>query len=214
MGNSPALNHVDLSLLDDIFTIGVNRILRVYNPDVVLLVDVVIMKQERESLEKHDGKLFMWEGMRKHQKIAEIKFPNALYFKLSSLKEVRENTWAEKPPGPIRRVGTTPPYALQLAVLAGCNPIGVIGVDHTANNPGKNEKTHFYGNGRREGSTGGGPFTGRNEDFWKSADTWAKSHGTSIYNLTPFDDSPFNASGLSRMSLKDFSFKAKSGGFE
>jgi len=214
LGNSPALNHVDLSLLDSIFTIGVNRILQVYTPDAVLLVDLEVLRQEEQLLKAHEGKVLLWDGLRKHQKLKpQLEIPGALRFPLADGK--RTKTWQFARGGQDRttlRVGTTPPYALQLAVLAGCNPIGLLGVDHSAGKtPKRNKTSHFYGHGGKLGATGGGPFTGRNERFWKDAKTWAKNLGVKVYSLTPFEDSPFNDSGWPKVSLGDFVKGAHSG---
>lgn len=50
LGNSPALGAVDCALLDQVVTIGVNRVCRLVQPDILLVVDRRILRDEEADL--------------------------------------------------------------------------------------------------------------------------------------------------------------------
>ena len=50
MGNAPSINNTNLSLLDDYFTIGINRIFLAYDPTILIWQDLALWTQERKRV--------------------------------------------------------------------------------------------------------------------------------------------------------------------
>jgi hypothetical protein len=144
LGNSPAINEVDLTLLDSVITIGVNRICRSYTPTVLLLTDPPILEAEDEWFKKFDGPILTWHGFNRKQWVTDE--DRIRYFNLQPNGPHTSWCWPKRKEDPLIREGTTPPYALQLAALAGAKAIGMLGVDLSAPDlVKKQEASHFYG---------------------------------------------------------------------
>lgn len=206
LGNSPAVEMADKALLNRVFTVGVNRILRSYIPSAVLVVDSSVLKVESGSFLRYGGRLICWDGMwRKHQDLLGAMPATCLYIASGGSPKVWR--WPRAPGDGLIRVGTTPGYAIQIGVLLGMSPIGLLGVDFNAPDLKRQSlPTHCFGNGSREGATGGGAFTHANaREFYTGAFGWAKGLGSDLVNLSPLDDSPFTRqSGWPRETLAGF----------
>jgi len=152
LGNSPALNEVDLELLDhpSIVTIGINRICRVYQPTAVLFTDPPIVTVEEPLYRAYDGKFFTWHGFGQQSPnswILQERVQDLRYFLLTANTGAPDKwRWPKTAEDPLIRQGTTPPYALQLAVLSKAKSVSILGIDLSAADQAKNKKdTHFYG---------------------------------------------------------------------
>jgi hypothetical protein len=144
LGNSPALKDVDLTPLKDVLTIGVNRICRIFTPDVLLLTDPPILKAEEEWFKKFKGPILTWHGFHQDQWVTAS--DKIRFFNLQPIGPHTLWSWPKKKEDPLIRQGTTPTYALQMAALAGAKAIGMLGTDLSANDLSKTGKeSHFYG---------------------------------------------------------------------
>jgi hypothetical protein len=144
LGNSPALKEVDLTPLKDVLTIGVNRICRVFTPDVLLLTDPPILKAEEAWFKDFKGPILTWHGF--HQEQWVVKSDKIRFFNLQPVSPHANWSWPKTSKDPIIRQGTTPPYALQIAALAGAKAIALLGTDLNATNLAKaGKESHFYG---------------------------------------------------------------------
>lgn len=142
IGNAPSVNDVDLSLLDGVKTIGVNQILSKYQPSAVCAVDEPVVRMQRKALQDYSGKLYTWD------KINPDVWPRTVEaFSLAgNMGNPSTWRWPSSLEHSLVRQGTTPAYALQLALLSGAKAIGVLGVDYNAPSLLKKGKpSHFYG---------------------------------------------------------------------
>ena len=201
LGNSTALNHVNVELLKKVFTIGVNRICRVFTPDVLLFTDPPILKSEEEYFKKFAGPILTWQS---YEKSWIHSNPNLRFFNLTPVTEIAAWKWPKKKTDPLIRQGTTPSYCLQLAVLGGAKSVGILGIDFSAPSIAASGKTHFYGNGYQQGSTGGGDWRPENAEFFTKFPSWALTFGTSVFNLSPFKDTPIHKANWPKVSLEDY----------
>ncbi|MCB9765331.1 MAG: hypothetical protein H6739_36495 [Alphaproteobacteria bacterium] len=185
-----------------IWTIGLNRVCRIFRPDVLLLTDMPIVTEEASDIRCHTGPILTWHGLRRCY-VHEMS--NARYFELAGSMPRGALRWPEENAGRIIREGTTSAYAMQIAVLAGASRLGIIGVDFSAPDlRSKRRDTHFYGDGRLVRSTGGGGWSPRRERFHKELLTWAASRGCACFNLSPFDDTPIHRAGWPKMTVAEF----------
>jgi len=145
LGNSPALKEVDLSVLDDVVTIGVNRVAGVYKPSALLFTDPPIYYVEKETYDTFEGPIFTWHGIT--HSLECLKRPNVRYFNLQpEIMNLKHIKWPSTLDDPLIREGTTPPYAIQMAVLGGAKAVGILGVDHSApDRHARGQETHFFG---------------------------------------------------------------------
>jgi hypothetical protein len=148
LGSSPALNEVDLSVLDDVVTIGINRICEVYDPTALLFTDPPIYYVAQDDYDRFKGPILTWHGL--SQDIGCVSKSNARYFNLQPASpDPKAWRWPASLSDPLIREGTTPPYAVQLAVLAGAKAVGILGVDHSApDRSQRKQETHFFGTAR------------------------------------------------------------------
>ena len=203
LGNSPALNFVDLELLKKVSTIGVNKICKVFAPDMVIFTDPPILESEQEFWQNSfKGSLLTWHNFKKtwvHDA------PNARYFNLTPVSQDKHWNWPKKPGDPFIRQGTTTAYAIQLAVLSRVKTLGILGIDFSAPMmQAHKQDTHFYGSGESTRSTGGGGLSKNHLKFYGKVPKWAASYGVDCYNLSPFDNTPINQLKWPKMSLADF----------
>ncbi len=205
LGNSPAINELPLELLDRCLTIGVNRILRAYNPHYLLICDDKIMEDEKDYLANYEGRLLLWDGLNPRH-ADQFQRPNVRSYALALGSSPNEWNWPSNPKEALIRAGNTGCYAIQMMALFGVRKIGVAGIDFSAPDLKVGAKdTHFYGDGRQMGSTGGGNFQGHVKDFFELAVPRYKSRGVDLFNLSPYKESRLTTEAKwPRMSLADF----------
>lgn len=210
LGNSPAIGLVDLADLRRVETMGVNRILRAFEPTCYVTFDDMIVTTEQRWLTDAKCSMLLWDGM--DRKLLPEIFRRTST-RLVALRAKTDEPWLLWPKNAHDRliwVGNSIGYTIQLAVLMGYKTIGVLGVDFTANQirkdgPRLHARTHFYGAGYRYRSSGGGALDGRPLEFLREAPAWAESLGASLINLSPYDDSPFTTMlGWPRMTTAEF----------
>lgn len=170
-----------------------------------------VVQHEGARLGAYRGRRLFWEGMMRK----DGSLGHRLYHHSYALQgNTGPKGWVhpKKVDDHPIRCGTTPGYAVQLAVMLGMSPIGLLGVDfNAAALRSTRVPSHCYGEGNPEGATGGGLFTDEpNTLFWTSVPSWARDLGVEVVNLSPFDDSPFSrGSGWARESLQDFAGRAR-----
>lgn len=202
LGNSPALNKVNLTLLDKVATIGINRIGRVYTPDALLFTDMPILTDEDAYYKAFKGPILTWQNFEKSWIQGA---PNARYFNLAPVTPIESWIWPKKPEDPLIREGTTTAYAIQLAILHRVRAVAILGVDFSAPSLNlKSQPSHFYGDGFKMGSSGGMGWEKHHQTFYSAIPKWAASFGVEAINLSPFDDTPINRAGWTKMTLEKF----------
>ena len=56
IGNAPSINKIkDMSILDNYFTVGINRIFFKYDPTILIWQDLALWTQERKKVKKLHG---------------------------------------------------------------------------------------------------------------------------------------------------------------
>lgn len=135
LGNAPSINDINLTLLDDYFTIGINRIFYVYDPTVLIWQDLALWVQEKK-------KIIACKAIKYSRFGADTKggFYN---FKLGG-RDARLTT----NPSILHGRGSSGSITYQFARSLGCDPIILVGMDcaHGEVNGGK--VTDFYGNNK------------------------------------------------------------------
>ena len=204
MGNGPSLNKMDLSLLSDEITIGLNGIYKRYldwgwHNDFIMFEDIEQTELRGPDVHKIDGPLKMASLYNAYA----FKADNHTLFFNSRLASARY--WCDEFPmfsvdfPRVVYLGSTVTYiALQWAYYLGCNPIYLIGVDHNYGKltslfpPGKIEITkenidmvrecHFDPNYYKIGDVIGVPHVQLQENAYTYADQIFRANGKIVYN--------------------------------
>ena len=132
IGNGPLSlsKDSDLSILDDYFTIGINRAFKIIDPTILIWQDLALYVKHKNLLKK---KLKAIKYCRVGAEIG-----NRFYhFRMSG----RESKLASSPDH-LYGLGSSGPLSFQLAYALGCNPIILVGMDCRYSSDGK---TDFYG---------------------------------------------------------------------
>jgi len=186
LGNAPSINNIDLTLLDNFFTIGINKIYLAYEPTILMWQDLVIWE----------------EGYREICKTNSIK-----YCRKRSINSNRDFyffniTWEKDTKRLSNRTdllygrGITTKITYQFARALGCNPIIFLGTEGKYD---KNGDTDFYGKNKHHKKS--------NPQRFENALKWIIEHNDrDIINCSPKSFAEFfNAlSGSSKKSnIKD-----------
>jgi len=128
IGNAPSLKDLDLSLLKDHFTIGINRAFYEIDP-------TILMWQDAELWWNHRAEISRLKAIKYCKNLADPK-NRCYHFKLSNgdfkLTDTASMLYGR---------GATGPLAFQLAHVLGCDPIFMLGMDCCY----REGKTDFYG---------------------------------------------------------------------
>ncbi len=128
IGNSPSLNDVDLSCLENYFTVGINRAFYKIDPTVLMWQDAELWFSEKHKLSRLQSIKFCRD-------ISDIQ-GRCYHFKLA-----RGGFKLPDDPATLFGRGNTGALAFQFAYALGCNPIVLIGMDCSY----KKGMTNFYG---------------------------------------------------------------------
>ena len=130
LGNGPSILDHDLSALDDYFTIGLNRIFKLFDPTILLWQDISLWKTEYHYIHN-------LQAMKVARDVAD---PRRVYynFHLKGGGYKFDPTKAHILYGR----GSSGPIATQLAVALGCRPIILLGMDCKRDSEGRGD---FYG---------------------------------------------------------------------
>jgi hypothetical protein len=133
LGNAPSLNNVNVSLLDNYFTVGINRIFYKYDPTILIWQDLALWTQEK-------NKVLDTKAIKYCRESSETK--GGFYiFKLKG----REATLSHSTETLYGR-GSSGSIAYQFVHALGCNPIILVGMDCRYDK--KTKLTDFYGNNK------------------------------------------------------------------
>lgn len=131
LGNAPSLNKIEnISILDDYFTIGINRIFFKYDPTILLWQDLALWSQEKEKVLQTKAVKLCREGSETN---------GSFYTFFLNGREPKITHDISKLYGR----GSSGSIAYQVAHALGCNPIILVGMDCRYNKKGL---TDFYGN--------------------------------------------------------------------
>lgn len=129
LGNAPSISTRNLKLLDDYFTIGVNRIFYIYDPTILMWQDQAVWIQDKKKIMKQKSVKICRDRSDPRQKFINFEL-NMGKFKFRG------------DPGKLNGRGNTGALAVQLAVSMGCSPIVLLGMDCKYEGRGR---TDFYG---------------------------------------------------------------------
>ncbi len=128
IGNGPSLEPIDLSILENYFTIGINRAFYKIDP-------TILMWQDAELYWNHRAEVTRLKAIKYCRDVNDPK-GRFYHFKIAGRDfKLPDN------PSVLNGFGSTGPLAFQLAWSLGCNPIVLLGYDCCY----KNGKTDYYG---------------------------------------------------------------------
>jgi len=129
LGNAPSIKDIDLSVLDNLFTIGINRIFFIHDPTILLWQDLALWIQEKRRVMESESIKYCRRG-------SETKggFYN---FTLGG-----RDAQITHDPSIMHGRGSSGSIAYQLAWALGCDPIVLVGMDCKNDKEGN---TDFYG---------------------------------------------------------------------
>lgn len=116
LGNGYSLKNVDLSLLSDYFTIGINRAFKNFDPTILLWQDISFWKDEYQHLEGLKSIKLAADGSDPSKKHLSFHLKSGPY-------EFHKRTYV------FYGRGSTGPIACELAYALGCHPIILLGMD-------------------------------------------------------------------------------------
>ena len=134
LGNAPSINDINLSLLDNYFTIGINRIVYTYDPTILIWQDLALFIQERSKVLSSRAIKYCREGSETH---------GGFYtFRLQGREGQLTNTTKI-----LYGRGSSGSIAYQFARVLGCDPIILVGMDcsYSKSKQDGSEITDFYG---------------------------------------------------------------------
>ena len=133
LGNAPSIKDYNIHLLDDYFTIGINRIFKYqkFDPTILLWQDSSLWKTEFNNIHN-------LQALKVARDIAD---PKRLYYNFH-LKGGGYRFAMPKQTHIMYGRGSSGPIAVQLAVALGCRPIILLGMDCKKDEQGHGD---FYG---------------------------------------------------------------------
>ena len=133
IGNAPSIYNMDLSLLDDYFTIGINRIFYKYDPTVLIWQDLALWLKEKKKVMSTRAIKYCREG-------ADTR--GGFYtFKLQGRDAKLTPT-----PSILYGRGSSGSISYQFARSLLCDPIILVGMDCSYGEVNGEKVTDFYGN--------------------------------------------------------------------
>ena len=212
-GNAPSLNRMDLDKLTCFPTLGCNRILRLFQPDIYTVCDRQPYMQDIELIKAYRGiRLlsctlfdpvvscrrmpvqpipdFEWYRYRAVASGNPMRFPGHRSFVLTSFTNDQRVHTGRLPAVQTNLDQFMPSGAnigycmVQQAIALGANPIGIAGIDLPPDTEWKQTKaTHFFGDGRKVGAFAFN--SPRVMKFMEAAADFALGAGVQIFNLSP-----------------------------
>jgi hypothetical protein len=131
LGNAPSLNKIeDMSILDNYFTVGLNRIFYKYDPTILLWQDLALWSKEKAKVLETKSIKFCREG-------SETQGGFYTFFLQGREPKLTNNI------SKLNGRGSSGSIAYQFVHALGCDPIILVGMDCRYT---KNGDTDFYGN--------------------------------------------------------------------
>ena len=131
IGNGPSVRKLDLKILDDYFTVGINRIFYIYDPTILIWQDLALWTQEKKKVMKTKAIKYCRSGSQSGGN------KDFYYFKLEG-REPQLTHDLKKLYGR----GSSGTITYQFVWALGCNPIILVGRDCKYDSKGR---TDFYG---------------------------------------------------------------------
>jgi len=129
LGNGPSLNDEPVKILEEYFTIGINRSFLLHESTILLWQDIGLWNTEHQKL----------HNLQCLKVCRDISDPRHIYYNFY----LRGGPFRfENKTHILNGRGSTGPLAVQLAVALGCKPIVLLGMDCKA----RDGKSDFYGN--------------------------------------------------------------------
>jgi len=129
IGNSPCLDDEPVKILEEYFTIGVNRAFYSIDPTILLWQDIGLWNTEHRRL----------HNLQCLKVCRDISDPRHIYYNFY----LRGGPFRfENKTHILNGRGSTGPLAIQFAVALGCKPVVLLGMDCQT----RDGKTDFYGN--------------------------------------------------------------------
>jgi hypothetical protein len=129
IGNGPSISSINLNLLDNYFTIGINRIFYIYDPTILFWQDRELWRAEKKNIIKQKAiKVSSLSGDPRHIFLNFRMGMNPFRFSMQ--------------PDKLYGRGNTGVIAAQFAVAIGCSNLVLLGIDCRY---GERGKTDFYG---------------------------------------------------------------------
>lgn len=191
VGNGPSLNKTPLDEFVDIPSIGTNKVDLIFSkfkwrPYLIICINNLVIKQNWENFVRSEIPVYLsWKG----RWFAGSTHRNKVnYFLSLPTRDFSDNLVKG-----VGSAGTVTYAALQFAYYMGCNPVIIVGVDHSYNFSGEpNEiakrkgpdQNHFDPNYFREGSTWGLPNLELSEIGYQYAKEAFENDGRTIYDAT------------------------------
>lgn len=129
VGNSPSLNKINVNLIKDMFTIGINRAFFKFNPTIIFWQDIELWHSEKHKLKSSKSIRVCSEKGDPMKRFHHFDL-------IGSKFKISEN------PSKLHGRGSTGALAVQFAYAIGCKPIYLIGMDCTI----EKNMTDFFGN--------------------------------------------------------------------
>ena len=129
LGNGPSLEDIDLSPLNEFFTIGINRIFYTYDPTILMWQDLALWIQENKKIIETKAIKYCREGS---------EFRGGFYTFSLGKRDPRISHGVKV----LHGRGSSGTIAYQFAFSLGCNPIICVGMDCKY----EGKMTDFYGN--------------------------------------------------------------------
>ena len=131
LGNAPSLNKIEnMSILDDYFTVGINRIFFKYDPTILMWQDLALWSQEKKTLLKTKSIKYCREGSNTQGGF----YTFVLHGREPKLSHSTTKLYGR---------GSSGSIAYQFVHALGCDPIILVGMDCKN---GKHGLTDFWGN--------------------------------------------------------------------
>ncbi len=130
IGNAPSLKYINLTPLNNYFSVGINKIYLIYEPTILLWQDLTIWKEGK-------NKIIRCNSIKYCRKYSETN-GNFYNFRLND----NTNRKMSNSTTILNGRGVTAKITFQFVCALGCNPIIFIGTDGTYD---KNGDTDFYG---------------------------------------------------------------------
>ncbi len=116
LGNAPSINDMNLSLLDNYFTVGINRIFFTYDPTILMWQDLALWIQEKQKVMATKAIKFCREGSETIGGFYTFKLHGREPKVSPDLRQLYGR-------------GSSGSVAYQFVYALGCNPIILIGMD-------------------------------------------------------------------------------------
>ena len=130
LGNGPSIRKTDLSILDNYFTVGINRIFFKYDPTILIWQDLALWMQEHKKVMKTKAIKYCRTGSETRGGFYNFKLDGRGPQLTHNIKKLYGR-------------GSSGTITYQFVWALGCNPIILVGMDCKNDKEGR---TDFYGN--------------------------------------------------------------------